>query len=143
VLQALTFFERGEIESSWIREQTEAINAVACALLRGRVTVPWLQARYHECAFEREGHLAGHVRDGLRNRFACRGRRRISLFWKRSSSEEMLIGDRMRCASGLPIVATMTFPPKLSECSDGHSPTTARAMVDAGAAAVGVNCGGT
>ncbi len=34
-----------------------------------------------------------------------------------------------------------TFRPTLSQCSDGHSPADcARAMVDAGAAVVGVNC---
>src|SRR3989440_358971 len=39
------------------------------------------------------------------------------------------------------IVATMTFRPTLSQCSDGHFPADcARAMVDAGAAVVGVNC---
>jgi betaine-homocysteine S-methyltransferase len=39
------------------------------------------------------------------------------------------------------MIATMTFRPKLTECTDGHSPAAcAKAMVDAGAHAVGVNC---
>jgi len=55
--------------------------------------------------------------------------------------EEMLIAVECAQASNLPIIATMTFRPKLSECSDGHSPADcAKAMVDAGAAAVGANC---
>src|SRR2546423_5468890 len=49
-----------------------------------------------------------------------------------------IASDRLRDRS---IMATMTFRPKLTECSDGHSPADcARAMVDAGAAVVGVNC---
>jgi betaine-homocysteine S-methyltransferase len=44
-------------------------------------------------------------------------------------------------ASGLPIVATMSFRPRATESSDGHSPAAcARAMADAGAAVVGANC---
>lgn len=55
--------------------------------------------------------------------------------------EEMLISIECSRASNLPIVATMTFRPTMSQCSDGHSPADcARAMVDAGAASVGVNC---
>jgi methionine synthase I (cobalamin-dependent) len=55
--------------------------------------------------------------------------------------EEMLIAIECARVTGLPIVATMTFRPKLSECSDGHSPAEcARAMVGAGAGAVGANC---
>jgi betaine-homocysteine S-methyltransferase len=55
--------------------------------------------------------------------------------------EEMLIAIECARASNLPIIATMTFRPKLTECTDGHSPADcAKAMVDAGAAAVGANC---
>ena len=41
--------------------------------------------------------------------------------------EEMLIAIECGRASDLPIVATMTFRPKLTECSDGHSPAQLRA----------------
>jgi betaine-homocysteine S-methyltransferase len=55
--------------------------------------------------------------------------------------EEMLIAIECGRASNLAMVATMTFRPTISQCSDGHSPANcARAMVDAGAAVVGVNC---
>ena len=53
----------------------------------------------------------------------------------------MLIAIKCAGESGLPIMATMTFRPKLTECTDGHSPADcARAMVDAGASSVGANC---
>jgi betaine-homocysteine S-methyltransferase len=43
--------------------------------------------------------------------------------------------------SGLPVVATMSFRPLVTACSDGHSPAEcARAMADMGAVAVGANC---
>jgi methionine synthase I (cobalamin-dependent) len=55
--------------------------------------------------------------------------------------EEMLLAIECSRASGVPLVATMTFHPTLSQCSDGHSSAEcARAMVDAGAAVVDVNC---
>jgi betaine-homocysteine S-methyltransferase len=53
----------------------------------------------------------------------------------------MLIAIECSRDSQLPIVATMTFRPTLTLCSDGHTPADcARAMVDAGATVVGVNC---
>jgi methionine synthase I (cobalamin-dependent) len=43
--------------------------------------------------------------------------------------------------SGLPTVATMSFRPLVSKCSDGHTPAEcARVMADLGAIAVGANC---
>jgi len=44
-------------------------------------------------------------------------------------------------ASGLPAVATMSFRPLITQCSDGHTPAEcARVMADHGAIAVGANC---
>jgi betaine-homocysteine S-methyltransferase len=44
-------------------------------------------------------------------------------------------------ASSLPIVATMSFRPRTTESSDGHSPAAcARAMAEGGAQVVGANC---
>ena len=55
--------------------------------------------------------------------------------------EEMKIGLECARASGLPIVATMSFRPKLTESSDGHSAAEcARVMAGEGAALVGANC---
>jgi betaine-homocysteine S-methyltransferase len=43
--------------------------------------------------------------------------------------------------SGLPVVATMSFRPLVTHCSDGHTPAAcARVMADLGAVAVGANC---
>ena len=43
--------------------------------------------------------------------------------------------------SGLPVVATMSFRPLVTKCSDGHTPAEcARVMADLGAVAVGANC---
>jgi methionine synthase I (cobalamin-dependent) len=42
---------------------------------------------------------------------------------------------------GLPAVATMSFRPLVTACTDGHSPAEcARVMADLGAVAVGANC---
>lgn len=49
----------------------------------------------------------------------------------------------LKCASdaGLPAVATMSFRPLISQCTDGHTPAEcARVMADLGAIAVGANC---
>jgi methionine synthase I (cobalamin-dependent) len=44
-------------------------------------------------------------------------------------------------AHGVPLIATMSFRPVISESSDGHSPAEcARVMADLGAVAVGANC---
>jgi betaine-homocysteine S-methyltransferase len=43
--------------------------------------------------------------------------------------------------SGLAAVATMSFRPLVTQCSDGHTPAEcAREMADLGAIAVGANC---
>jgi betaine-homocysteine S-methyltransferase len=55
--------------------------------------------------------------------------------------KKMLIALECAAPTGLTVIATMTFRPRTSECTDGHSPAAcARAMVDAGASVVGANC---
>jgi betaine-homocysteine S-methyltransferase len=55
--------------------------------------------------------------------------------------DEMLIGIECARTSGLTILATMSFRPRLTESNDGHSPNAcAQAMVAAGAQIVGANC---
>jgi betaine-homocysteine S-methyltransferase len=42
---------------------------------------------------------------------------------------------------GLPVVATMSFRPLITQCTDGHSPAhCAKVMADLGAVCVGANC---
>ena len=55
--------------------------------------------------------------------------------------EEMRIGLECAAASGLPVVATMSFRPTTERCSDGYTAAEcARQMADGGAALVGANC---
>src|SRR2546426_7950370 len=147
VLQALTFFgTREKLNRAGFGEQTEAINVAAVriarevagdsALVAGSVSRTQL--------FEREGpSAAGHVRDLITEQVRLLADAGVDFLILETffHLEEMLIALECSRDSGLPIVATMTFRPTLSQCSDGHSPADcARAMVDAGAAAVGANC---
>jgi betaine-homocysteine S-methyltransferase len=147
VLQALTFFgTREKLNRAGYGEQTEAINAAAVrvarevagnsALVAGSVSRTQL--------FEREGpSAAGHVRDLITEQVRLLADAAVDFLILETffHLQEMLIAIECSRASGLPIVATMTFRPKLSVCSDGHAPADcARSMVDAGAAAVGANC---
>lgn len=147
VLQALTFFgTREKLNRAGFGEQTEAINSAAVriarevagdsALVAGSVSRTQL--------FEREGPLAaGHVRDLITEQVRLLADAGVDFLILETffHLQEMLIAIECSRACGLPIVATMTFRPTLSECSDGHSPADcASSMVDAGAAVVGVNC---
>lgn len=147
VLQALTFFgTREKLNRAGFGEQTEAINSAAVriarevagdsALVAGSVSRTQL--------FEREGpSAAGHVRDLITEQVRLLADAGVDFLILETffHLQEMLIAIECSRACGLPIVATMTFRPTLSECSDGHSPADcARSMVEAGAAVVGVNC---
>lgn len=147
VLQALTFFgTREKLDRSGYGKQTEAINSAAVriarevagpdALVAGSVSRTQL--------FEREGpSAASHVRDLLTEQIHLLADARVDFLILETffHLEEMLIALDCARPSGLPVIATMTFRPKLTECTDGHSPAEcARAMVDAGAIAVGANC---
>ncbi|PYV78283.1 MAG: hypothetical protein DMG93_22630 [Acidobacteria bacterium] len=94
--------------------------------------------------FEREGpSAAGRVRDLITEqvRFLADAKVDLLILETFFHLQEMLIAIECARATGLPMVATMTFRPQLTQCSDGHSPADcARAMVDAGADVVGSNC---
>jgi len=147
VLQALTFFgTREKLNRAGYGGQTEAINAAAVRLARevarDRALVAGSVSRTQ--LFEREGpSAAGHVRDliGEQVRLLADAGVDFLILETFFHLQEMLIAIECSRESKLPIVATMTFRPKLTECSDGHSPADcARSMVDAGAVAVGANC---
>ena len=54
---------------------------------------------------------------------------------------EMKIALECAAATGLPAVATMSFRPLITQCTDGHTPAAcAKVMADCGAIAVGANC---
>jgi len=147
VLQALSFFgTREKLNRAGFGEQTEAINAAAVriarevagssALVAGSVSRTQL--------FEREGpSAAGHVRDLISEQIRLLSDAGVDFLILETffHLEEMLIAIKCARESGLPIIATMTFRPKLTECTDGHSPADcARAMVDEGASSIGANC---
>ena len=54
---------------------------------------------------------------------------------------EMKIALQCAADAGLPAIATLSFRPLITRCSDGHVPAEcARVMTDLGAIAVGANC---
>jgi betaine-homocysteine S-methyltransferase len=147
VLQALTFFgTREKLNRAGYGGQTEAINTAAVRIARevagSQALVAGSVSRTQ--LFEREGpSAADHVRDLITEQIRLLADAGVDFLMLETffHLQEMLIAIECARASGLPIVATMTFRPVLTKCSDGHSPADcARAMVDAGAAAVGANC---
>jgi betaine-homocysteine S-methyltransferase len=147
VLQALTFFgTREKLNRAGYGEQTQAINEAAVRIARevagDKAMVAGSVSRTQ--LFEREGpSAAGHVRDLIAEQVRLLADAGVDFLILETffHLQEMLIAIECSRTSGLPIVATMTFRPTLSQCSDGHSPADcARAMVDAGAGVVGVNC---
>jgi betaine-homocysteine S-methyltransferase len=147
VLQALTFFgTREKLSRAGYGDSTEAINSAAVkiarevageqALVAGSVSRTQL--------FEREGpSAASHVRDLFSEQIRLLAESGVDflIFETFFHLQEMLIALECGRQANLPMLATMTFRPKLTECSDGHSAEDcARAMVDSGAEIVGVNC---
>ena len=147
VLQALTFFgTREKLTRSGYGAQTEAINEASVriarevageqALVAGSVSRTQL--------FEREGpSAANYARDLLAEQIRLLHKAAVDFLILETffRLDEMLIALDSARPSGLPIVATMSFRPRLSESSDGHSSAEcARAMVAGGAQVVGANC---
>src|SRR5215471_19235989 len=147
VLQALTFFgTREKLGRAGYGAQTEAINCAAIRIARevagGKAFVAASISRTQ--LFERQGRgAASHVRDLLKEQIALVANVGVDFLIMETffHLEEMLIALECARDTRLPVIACMTFRPKLTECTDGHSPAEcARAMVDRGAHAVGVNC---
>src|SRR5258707_166591 len=137
VLQALTFFgTREKLARAGFGEQTEAINTTAVHLARevagDKALIAASVSRTQ--LFEREGpSAAGHVRDLLKEQIHLLKSAGIDFLILETffHLEEMRIGLECAAASGLPVVATMSFRPTVERCSDGHSPAEcARQMVD-------------
>lgn len=147
VLQALTFFgTREKLSRAGYGDQTEAINFAAVklakevagnqALVAGSVSRTQL--------VEREGTGAlGKARDHIAEQIRLLKDAGVDLLILETffHLSEMKVALEAAAESGLPVVATMSFRPLVTECSDGHSPAEcARVMADLGAAAVGANC---
>src|SRR5687767_3300234 len=147
VLQALTFFgTREKLSRAGYGAQTETINAAAVrlakevaadkALVAGSVSRTQL--------IEREGANAlGKARDHIAEQIRLLKDAGADLLILETFFHlaEMKVALECAAANGLPAVATMSFRPLITKCSDGYTPEEcARAMADAGAMAVGANC---
>lgn len=147
VLQALTFFgTREKLTRSGYGSRTEDINRNAVKLAREVAGHSALVAGSvsRTQLFEREGRgAANHVRDLLQEQIRLLKDAGVDFLIAETffHLEEMLIALDCAASAGMPILATMSFRPTLSQCTDGHTPAEcAKAMAEAGALAVGANC---
>jgi betaine-homocysteine S-methyltransferase len=147
VLQALTFFgTREKLNRAGYGSQTEAINTAAVklakevagdqALVAGSVSRTQL--------VEREGMEAlNKARDHIAEQIRLLKDAGVDFLILETFFHlaEMKVALEAAAACGLPVVATMSFRPRIEQCSDGHTPAEcARVMADLGAIAVGANC---
>lgn len=147
VLQALTFFgTREKLSRAGYEAQTEAINAAAVrlakevageqALVAGSVSRTQL--------IEREGMEAlGKARDHLAEQIRLLKSVGVDFLILETFFHlaEMRVALECAAESGLAAVATMSFRPLTTRCTDGHTPAEcAKVMADLGAVAVGANC---
>src|SRR3954468_12582445 len=147
VLQALTFFGTWEkLNRAGYGAQTESINAAAVklakevagdlALVAGSVSRTQLTEREGMGSLDKSrDHIAEQIRllKDAGVDFLI-----LETFFHLA---EMKVALEAATESGLPTVATMSFRPLVTQCSDGHTPAEcARVMADLGAVAVGANC---
>ena len=147
VLQALTFFgTREKLSRAGYGRQTEAINLAAVKMARevagGRALVAGSVSRTQ--LLEREGMASlPRARDHLAEQIRLLKDAGVDFLILETFFHLAEMNVALECAgeSGLSAVATMSFRPLISGCTDGHSPAEcARAMADRGAIAVGANC---
>jgi betaine-homocysteine S-methyltransferase len=147
VLQALTFFgTREKLNRAGYGAQTEAINfaavklakevAVDKALVAGSVSRTQLVEREGPAAL---GKARDHIAEQIRLlKDAGADFLILETFFHLA---EMKVALEAASESGLAVVATMSFRPLVSQCSDGHTPAEcAQVMAELGAVAVGANC---
>ncbi len=147
VLQALTFFgTREKLSRAGYGAQTESINSAAVklakevagdkALVAGSVSRTQLTERE---GMESLGKSRDHIAEQIRLlKDAGVDFLILETFFHLA---EMKVALECAAAAGLPAVATMSFRPLISKCTDGFTPAEcARAMADLGAIAVGANC---
>lgn len=147
VLQAMTFFgTREKLNRAGYGADTERINGAAVkiakeiagakALVAGSVSRTQLT--------EREGmESLGKSRDHLAEQIRLLKDAGVDFLILETFFHlaEMKVALKCAAAAGLPAVATMSFRPLTTQCTDGHSPAEcARVMADHGAIAVGANC---
>ncbi len=147
VLQALTFFgTREKLGRAGYGDQTEAINTAAVriarevagqtALVAGSVSRTQLIEREGPVALPKaKDHLAEQIR------FLKQAGVDFLILETFFHLSEMRVALECASAAGLPAVATLSFRPLITQCSDGHDPAEcARVLTDLGAVAVGANC---
>jgi betaine-homocysteine S-methyltransferase len=147
VLQALTFFgTREKLNRAGYGGETERINAAAVrlarevagdrALVAGSVSRTQLTEREGMQSLDRSReHLAEQIRllKDAGVDFLI-----LETFFHLA---EMRVALQCAAEARLPAVATMSFRPLISRCSDDHTPAEcAKVMTDLGAIAVGANC---
>jgi betaine-homocysteine S-methyltransferase len=147
VLQALTFFgTREKLDRAGYGSQVEEINSAAVklakevagdkALVAGSVSRTQL--------VEREGmDSLAKARDHIAEQIRLLKDAGVDFLILETFFHlaEMKVALEAAAESGLPAVATMSFRPLVTQCSDGHTPAEcARVMADLGAIAVGANC---
>ena len=147
VLQALTFFgTREKLSRAGYGQDTERINGAAVKLARevagDRALVAGSVSRTQ--LTEREGlRSLGKSRDHLGEQIRLLKDAGVDFLILETFFHLAEMQVALRCAAdaGLPAVATMSFRPLITRCSDDYTPAEcARAMEDLGAIAVGANC---
>lgn len=147
VLQALTFFgTREKLGRAGYGAQTENINHAAVRLARevaqDKALVAGSVSRTQ--LLEREGlgsldKARDHIAEQIR--FLKAAGVDFLILETFFHLAEMKAALEAAAANRLPAVATMSFRPLITQCTDGHTPAEcARVMESLGAVAVGANC---
>ncbi|MEX0611621.1 MAG: homocysteine S-methyltransferase family protein [Pirellulales bacterium] len=147
VLQALTFFgTREKLGRAGYEKQIEEINFAAVKLAKEvagqRALVAGSVSRTQLVEREGAGALA-KARDHIAEQIRLLKEAGIDFLILETFFHlaEMKVALEAAAESGLPAIATMSFRPLVTQCSDGYSPAEcARVMADLGAIAVGANC---
>ena len=147
VLQALTFFgTREKLNRAGYGAETENINAAAVKLAKevagGNALVAGSVSRTQ--LTEREGmESLGKSKDHIAEQIRLLKDAGVDFLILETFFHLAEMKVALECAAdaGLPAVATMSFRPLISQCTDGHTPAEcAKVMADLGAIAVGANC---
>jgi betaine-homocysteine S-methyltransferase len=147
VLQALTFFgTREKLSRAGYGADTERINLAAVKLAKevagDRALVAGSVSRTQ--LTEREGMASlGRSRDHIAEQIRILKDAAVDFLILETFFHLAEMEVALRCAAeaGLPAVATMSFRPLITRCSDDRTPAEcAKVMTDLGAIAVGANC---
>jgi betaine-homocysteine S-methyltransferase len=147
VLQALTFFgTREKLSRAGYGADTERINLAAVKLAKevagDRALVAGSVSRTQ--LTEREGMASlGRSKDHLAEQIRILKDAAVDFLILETFFHLAEMEVALRCAAdaGLPAVATMSFRPLITRCSDDRTPAEcAKVMTDLGAIAVGANC---